>query len=384
MVQLYQATGSLLGLDIGALGALADDEVALAEEAARLTESPITSFGDCNPLRAISHCVDYSLFKPRGHYTRNADLERYFRAMSLLGNSAFFLGSPESLRIGLLATRVLVADPELMDTWRLVYEPTAFMVGVSDDYTPVEMAEVADEVVPGSIADPAGFSDDDPVNTVADGLRGRRPVAIDEEAASARLMGARFVIDSFVYDRLRWPFVGEDDNRRVVASPLDLAAVMGSEAAYDLQEEAGEREFLHYDEQLDALRALFAGRDPEEWAGTVYDAWLHALEPAWTAKGAAYPDFMRGEAWTAKDLQTGAASYAELKHDTILYAKQSFAAEGGFDPLGYTPRHWVEPNPVAFERMAAALVMLAPGARGPRSPRARRRRDRRSRRHRSR
>ena len=361
VVQLYQAAGALLGLDVGALGPLAEREVALAEEAALLTESPITSFGDCDPLRAISNCVDYSMFKPRGHYTRNPDLERYFRAMSLLGNSAFFLGSPQSLRIGLLATRVLVADAELMETWRHVYEPTAFMVGTADDYTPLELAEAADDALAGWIDDPAGISDNAVVNTVADSLRDRRRVAIDEEAASARLMGARFVIDSFVYDRLRWPFVGEDDNRRVVASPLDLASAMGSQTAHDLQEAAGESDFLHYDEQLDALRARFAERDPEEWGGTVYDAWLHALEPVWVSKGSAYPDFMRGDAWTVKDLQTGAASYAELKHDTILYAKQSFAAEGGFEPLGYTPRHWVEPDPVAFERMSAVLGMLRGG-----------------------
>lgn len=361
VVQVFQAAGALLGLDVGPLGPQAEEEVALAEAASDLTESPITSFEPCSPQRAISNCVDYSLFEPRGHYTRHADLERYFRAMSLLGNSAFFVGSAESLRLGLLATRALTGDPELVDTWRLIYEPTAFMVGAADDYTPLEVAEVASAVVPGWPDDPAALAEDETVEAVAAALREERKVAIDEEAASARLMGARFVIDSFVYDRLRWPFVGEEENRRIIASPLDLAAVMGSDAAYRLQEEAGETEYLNYEKQFDDLRGLFAQRDPQEWGSTVYDAWLRALEPVWAAKGSAYPDFMRGDAWTAKDLQTGAASYAELKHDTILYAKQSFAAEGDVEDLGFVPRHWVEPNPVAFQRMSAVLTMLRDG-----------------------
>jgi hypothetical protein len=71
---------------------------------------------------------------------------------------------------------------------------------------------------------------------------------------------------------------------------------------------------------------------------------------------------MRSEAWERKDLQTGLGSYVELKHDTVLYAKQSFAAEGDFDEVDFPePRHWVEPNPVAFGRMAEVVGLLADG-----------------------
>ncbi len=40
---------------------------------------------------------------------------------------------------------------------------------------------------------------------------------------------------------------------------------------------------------------------------------------------------MRSEAWTAKAHQSGLGSYAELKHDTLLYSKQA-VAEGGDKP----------------------------------------------------
>ena len=57
---------------------------------------------------------------------------------------------------------------------------------------------------------------------------------------------------------------------------------------------------------------------------------------------------MVGPAWGKKDLNAALASYAELKHDAILYAKQPFAAEcgdgGPDDPI---VRGYVEPN-IAF------------------------------------
>jgi hypothetical protein len=71
---------------------------------------------------------------------------------------------------------------------------------------------------------------------------------------------------------------------------------------------------------------------------------------------------MRAPAWAAKSLQTALASYTELKHDTILYAKQGSAGEGeGPEPPSFTPRNWVEPDPAAFGRLASAAALLRDG-----------------------
>ena len=61
--------------------------------------------------------------------------------------------------------------------------------------------------------------------------------------------------------------------------------------------------------------------------------------------------FALGEPWQYKNLNTGLASWTELKHDTILYAEQSGAEMGGgeefqippYIPPG--PKGYVEPNP---------------------------------------
>src|SRR3990170_5599625 len=78
------------------------------------------------------------------------------------------------------------------------------------------------------------------------------------------------------------------------------------------------------------------------------------------ARGEAYPDFMRTEAWTAKGHQSGFGSYAELKHDTILYTKQA-VAEGGADVPIPPRRNWVEPEPVAFARLVAVADLTRRG-----------------------
>ncbi len=367
VAQLYEAAAELAGVDVGVIGSLAEEEVALATEAVQLVPSPITGLGPADAEVSMEGLVDYSLFKPRGHYTRTADLERYFRGMSLLGNENFVVGRGDTMLLGALATRVLVNRPDLTEAWALIYEPTAFLVGIADDYSPFELADRLDELVPGWRANPA-LLDMDVAGAAGRALLEQRPVGIDPEAASVRIMGVRFVIDSYVYDQLRFPSVGDPPFGRRYATPLDLVATFGSDLAYEIMDdegtltdpETGER-WANYDDQLATMTTMLAERTTPDWAATVYDAWLYALEPVWTPLGQAYPEFMGQDAWERKDLQTGLGSYTELKHDTVLYAKQSFAAEGGFDPPPFEPRHWVEPNPVAFARMDAVVGLLADG-----------------------
>ncbi|MDF1597877.1 MAG: DUF3160 domain-containing protein [Acidimicrobiia bacterium] len=361
--QLLEATATLLGIDVGPIGPLAQEEVALALEGVAFVPSPITSFVEGSAAVSAANLVDYSLFKPRGHYTRSADLERYFRAMSMLGQGSFFLNDSRSLQIGALVARAVFTDPDLVDAWTLIYEPTAFMVGLADDYTPLELLAIVDDLAPGLATDPVALADLDLIERISTDLAQTRAVGINPEAAAVRIMGARFVIDSFVLDQLGWPSVGEPppEKHRVSVSPLDVAAVMGSNLALEIQRAAEEPAYLHYEEQLASLRDLLATRTINEWAATVYDAWLYALQPKWSEKTGAFPDFMQTPAWTAKDLMTGLGSYTELKHDTILYAKQAVLNEGGGDWIEQEPRHWVEPDPVAFFRVAQVALLLRDG-----------------------
>jgi hypothetical protein len=358
----YEAAATLLELDVGAINDLATEEVGLVGAAAGMQTSPITGVVECQAPESFVGCVDYSLFLPRGHYNRTPDLQRYFRAMSLLGQEGFALDDGVGVVPGLLVTRVLVDDPDLHAAWSELYEPTAFLVGLADDIDPFQLATAADASVPGWPSDPERLIGVDS-QAIADTVLADHPVAIDPERASVRVMGARFTLDSFILDQLAWPNVGREplDERRVHVSALDVAATFGSPLARQIQI-ATESQYFRYEEQLDAMTDLVAARRPDDWAGTVYDAWLAAIEPQFQPRNQAYPDFMQNDAWAAKALQTGLASYTELKHDTVLYTKQGSAGEGdGPEPAAFVPRHWVEPDPVAFDRIAAAAGLLRDG-----------------------
>lgn len=320
-------------------------ELALVRDHAEWTTSP-----------ASGADVDYTLFAPRGHYTENRDLTRYFLAMSALGATAFRIADDDHLRTAVLLSRAITTDGELADSWRDLYEPTAFLVGLADDYSPFEVAEAV--AAAGVDADAIESLDAATIESVRAELVAMRAVAIDEERASVRVMGARFVLDSFIIDQLVDPNV----SNRVTSSALDVAAAFGSDWAYDQQAANGvPASFPEYDGQMQDMRDLVTGRSADEWAGTVYDAWLYAIQPSWTRHGAAYPDFMQTGEWAAKAHQTGFGSYTELKHDTVLYSKQGYAEGEGPPPPPAEPRHWVEPEPVTYARLAAVASLMHAG-----------------------
>lgn len=60
-----------------------------------------------------------------------------------------------------------------------------------------------------------------------------------------------------------------------------------------------------------------------------------------------YPDFMKTSAWQDEKLNTALGSWAQLRHDTILYAKQTY---GVAMSCSY-PEAFVEPNPTFYSRM---------------------------------
>jgi Protein of unknown function (DUF3160) len=347
--QLFEVAAAELGQKV-TLGTLARREKALIDAHSGSQISPITGGK-----------VDYSFFTPRGHYALTTDLRRFFLAMSVLGQEPFCLpgtlGCPDlgPARLGIQAALAVASDPRALALWHAIYDPTAFLVGLSDDYTPGEVAAAVKKagVRSGSLSAAA-------VRKVVAALAAARKVRIDPQRASIRVMGTRFVTDEFLLDQLVYPHVGTASKPRLAPSAVDLASSFGSKFAATVMAGEGAPKYENYDSQIDANRQAVASRPPQQWGSTVYDAWLYALQPMFAPHGKAFPDYMRSDAWAAKDLQSGLGSYTELKHDTILFAKQ-LVAEAGGDFSKRNPLNWVEPDPVAFERLAAGADLLRRG-----------------------
>jgi len=175
-----------------------------------------------------------------------------------------------------------------------------------------------------------------------------------------RFMGQRFTLDAYVFGQVIWRKVGSDEKPRGLPKGLDFMAAMGSEEAYNILKEMGEDQYANYDTQMAKVRQQIAGLQTDSWTQNLYWTWLYALQPLLAPKDTRYPAFMQTQAWTRKDLHTALGSWTELKHDTILYAKQVMAEMGG-GGLENPPHSYVEPNPEAYARLLALATMTKDG-----------------------
>ncbi len=310
------------------------------------------------------YVVDYSQFNPRGHYTRSETLKRYFGAMMWYGLTPFAVRTnkglaEEQIRQGLLLVRSLY-NSQLDDEWATIYEPTSFYVGASDDVTPVEWKAAVEQVF-GREAPPEAFTDAAKFAAFADAAQKLRPARIQartqirpnqppvpDASVQLRFMGQRYIPDSEIMQRLSVPI------HRVFPSGLDVMAVIGSGRArthLDANPTVyNPQNWADYLPQRAKLAEEFAVVKPERWTSSLYWSWLYALKALLEPAPKGYPSFMLNAAWQDKSLNTALGSWAELRHDTILYGKQSGAEMGdGEEPAAY--KGYVEPNVLFWDRL---------------------------------
>lgn len=101
------------------------------------------------------------------------------------------------------------------------------------------------------------------------------------------------------------------------------------------------------------LKTEFKELTALEWNQSIYFSWIYAfkllLEPL--SKSPNLPDFLFSPAYADKTLMTVCGSWAQLRHDTILYAKQSYTvALTAMRPQENQPGY-VEPYPKVYEQI---------------------------------
>jgi hypothetical protein len=354
---------------------LVEAELALVEEAAGIQPSPL--------FPGLMVGEDYTQYIPRGHYTRSEELKAYFKSMMWYGRMTFRLttddpevGRAETRSALLLAHALNTASigyRPALDAWADLYNPTVFFVGRSDDLTVVQYLEVMDEVY-GPDVTAAKLADEALLDIFIEKAEELPPPRIlgmviqdiddvEETTKGLRFMGQRFVPDAYIFRQLIYRNVGTREQRRGLPKGLDLLAAMGSERAYDILDGMGETAYENYPEQMAKVQAWVSGLSVEEWTETLYNTWLYSFQPLLEVPGEGYPAFMQSPAWVDKQLHTVLGSWAELKHDTILYAKQVYAEMGAgpMPPEPVPPKGYVEPVPQFYARLAALTAMTREG-----------------------
>ena len=352
---------------------LVDAELALIMASSGDELSPVFAY-ESQP-NDMEYIEDYSQYIPRGHYTQSPELEMYFRAMMWYGRMNYRLKDPMEGQRALLITQALrdtttVSANFAMKKNKKIYDTTVFIVGKADDLGVHEFGVISDAVY-GNNPELIAFADETLLTTFINTARHLPPPQVnsmwvwiwqDQENVTQgfRFMGQRFTLDQYVFGQVIWRKVGTLDKPRNLPKALDFFAAQGSDLALNLLHEMGEGEYLNYDTQMAKVKEEVTTLELDSWTQNLYWSWLYALQPIFEPKGEEYPAFMQTEAWARKDLQTALSSWTELKHDTILYAKQVMSEMGGGIPPT-PPRGYVEPNPEAYARLLALAEMTYQG-----------------------
>jgi hypothetical protein len=328
-------------------------------------------------LFGVPRTIDFSQFEPRGHYTDSDELKRYFRAMMWLGRVEFRLieTKPDGSQVfnrrqldAALAMRALVQGESAAAFARIDTVVSAF-VGEHDYMQLKELDLLLADLGTKDLGAVKGKSDAEIAKLIVEKGYGAQRIAsqviFKDPGTSGRsfpldrsfaLLGQRYVVDSHIFSNVVYDRVLPDPGKtpRYLPDPLDVAyAALGNRAALPLLEDGLEQH--GYAPELEQMRQLVDAHGESFWDENLYNLWLsslRAITPRAEGGGlaeAGMPAVTRTEAWSRRLLNTQLGSWAQLRHDTILYAKQSYTSGDACE----FPDAYVDPYPEAFGRLAA-------------------------------
>ena len=280
--------------------------------------------------------VDASLFTPRGHSER-FELRGYFMASTWYAQCVFPLdrsGLPRALDV------LRLLDAPATAALRELEAARALVGGPADDPGVTQLEAIAGEL-PSLPAPLSAQSLDAVLARVATLKKGR--VASLNRGPVLALLGAAGTFDGEV--------LGAVAAKKRLPSALDVLAELGSVGALRLLGRPPPR----------AGQAVTLAR-----GGGLAQRWLDVLALLVGPAPAGQPKYALTSAWEGRVLTSAAGSWAELKHDTLLYVKQPLVMrEGGHEAELPAAKvgGFVDPRPDVYRALQAmndALQALHP------------------------
>jgi len=325
--------------------------------------------------------VDFSQFKPRGHYTHEIywyemrTLEKYFKTMMWLGRIDLFLTPPpvepneeewsmedlQRMNLDVFMLQELAKYTNVWENIELIDSVLVFFIGDSDNLTPSEYQEFINE----NSFQAADISNDslfeNYYSTISNYEQGDQKILsnlfmVDPLSSSPeplpkswKLFGQRFVLDSYIFSNIVYDRIIYEGEKifRGMPDPLDVAFILGNNDAGFLIEE--QLNLYHYSSAADALRFLVESYEDDFWNSSLYNVWLNSIRTLNTKEQTdQFPYFMKTNAWHQQKINTQLASWSQLRHDNLLYAKQSYT---GMTACSY-PHTFIEPYPELYQNLA--------------------------------
>jgi len=318
--------------------------------------------------------IDFSQFKPRGHYTHGEDLKKYFRAMMWLGRTEMYLSAPQAVSAGNAPQEMEDIQRQTIDAVLLIElldsqdaealyieieDTLTFLIGEQDNLTVPDLSMILTSL---NVEDASQLLDPTVLQVFQDrlkleGLGSQKilsqvliqdPMAPEsvQPASAFMLFGQRFIIDSYVTGNVVFDKIWYQGSKvgRLFPSTLDVVFTFGNDFAGQLL--VPELDQYHYSTNLAALRFLVDSQDSSFWQSSIYNMWLDLLRTLNPPSERDHlPLFMQSVAWWCEKINTQLASWAELRHNNILYAKQSYTP--GF--ICSYPSAYVEPFPEFYQ-----------------------------------
>lgn len=370
-VNLYLAVARslLTGKEVATLDPTNAAEVADFVSKARAAEGTASV-----KLFGITRDEDFSQFKPRSHYVDTVELQAYFRAMMWLGRVDLRFLETQSDGSQLFYRRQFDAAVALHDlvgadrpTWSHIDGVIGAFVGEHDSMTVEGVDGLLGALGKTSLADSRALSDQAIVDEIARGDWGGQRIASRIIIKDTRdggvlpldrsflLFGQRYTVDSNVFVNVTYDRVG----LRMMPDPLDVAfGALGNNAALPLlASDLTNPAYTGYASGLAKSRVLVDAHEASYWDGSLYTQWLGALRglsPS-GASAATMPSVAKTDAWQKRILSTQLASWAELRHDTILYVKQSYTTGAVCE----YPDAYVDPYPEVYARLGQFASRLS-------------------------
>lgn len=290
------------------------------------TRPEIKHINECS--NAVSEVTgeEYSFFnlKPRGHYSSNREMAQYFKAFKYLTTIL------EKDKNALSELSKLPDDiSQLANNWIKSY--SGF---IAPSRSPAVWAS-NQSAIPAYCQYPSGDASIFPLSW-----------GFDNE-----------VLNSAVYHQnypKKWQVTGAE-GPRITPSGLDLASVLGNRFAEDLLKADFEK-YPPLRKVIDNLKSIYAeNKGQPVFKDNLYNQWLNAMAVQWADTVRSSNGMNDQNLWQAKRLQTGLATWATLRHATVLVNEKGAAecGEGGFEEiLMRAPRGAVEPDPYTFTAIA--------------------------------
>ncbi|MBI4691301.1 MAG: DUF3160 domain-containing protein [Nitrospirae bacterium] len=321
---------------------------------------------------------DFTQYRVRGHYQKKSYkkevtgevvtddlLERYFRGMMWYGRHPFLLSDDTKTISAILIARTLENSGEIK-RWEKINSVLTRLAGKIDDWSPKDYNRVSEKVYGTNMPKIEDVASEGKIRDFKEQavkmLPAQKIVSVQtgtgftqkerlEMTSGFKFLGQRFTADAYIFNQLTSPSVPRD-----LPTSLDVMSILGSKAAEEtIAKEISAHGWVGvYKSQAEKLKMELINEIEKK--ETSYSNWLHSLTALYLpAKSKQF--FAAKEPWLYKNLNTALGSWTELKHDTILYAEQSYAESGegsSFDIPVYEPPYvkgYVEPNPDFFDRL---------------------------------